>query len=120
VSIVWRLILLLFPLILSVTALRFLRPLLVLPVVFIKAYSFFYSLYCLNYAFGSAGWLASFILFFSDSCSIFVFLSFVFNHAMWGRGKCLRDFIISAFFLIALGVFDYFVVSPFGVELLKY
>lgn len=120
VSIVWQFVALLIPLILAVTALRLSQPLLLLPVVFLKAHSFGYCLYCVTYAFGSAGWLVSLFCFFSDLCSISIFLTFVLSHAAWERGKSLHDCVICALALIALGLFDYFMVSPFWVGLLNY
>ena len=120
VSIVWVFCALLLPLILSYTALRFSVPLLLLPLVFLKAYGFGYTLCCVIRAFGSAGWLMGTLCLFADVCSAILLLWFLLKYTKWENRRTLCDLTICISALITLGIFDYFVISPFTRSLLKY
>lgn len=119
VSIVWRLCALLLPILLSFAALRLSASLLLLP-VFLKAYSLGYCLCCINFAFGNAGWLMCMLCLCSDVCGAVLFLYMAFHHVMFEERRNLQKVICCLVIVTALGLFDYFIVSPFLVTLLNY
>lgn len=120
VSIVWLFVAILLPFFLSVTTIRFSLQRLLFLLSFVKAYCFAFCLYCINRAFGSAGWIMSFFCFFSDACSNAILLWFSLTHSEWKPERCMHDFAICVTALIALCCLDYFIVSPFMVMLLNY
>lgn len=85
----------------------------VLPIVLLKAFLLSICGIAISHVYGSAGWLVSGLLLFSDFGICFVLLLFSFRILRSKKVLQMRD--CSAYFGIALVMilFDHFVVSPF-------
>ncbi len=116
-SIVGLLFVLIFPLLFVFVVLRLSRPLLVLPVIFTKAFFFSCCVFSVAFASGDAGWLVRWLFIFSDSCSVIVLLWFSFRNMAENREGLRTDFLISLIISAAIGCIDYFLVSPFAMML---
>ena len=107
----------LLPFLFSVLSMRYLTPLLFIPLAFADAFIFAYCSYCIQFSFGNAGWLFRWLLMFSDSCmSVTLLLFWVRNIDQTYHSR--KD--LGIFFIISclIGFIDYFAVSPFLSELL--
>lgn len=107
------------PLFLSFILLRFLHFYCILPVVFLKAFSFVCCYGSFMIAYGNAGWLISGMMLFSDFFIVFLLLLQWFNAAM---GKTYNNgprFLVYFIAPTVIGCFDFFVVSPFAAMLLN-
>ena len=120
ISIVGLLLSLALPILLSCILLRFLRFHFILPLVMLKACSFFSSYAGLMIAYGNAGWLVSSMLLFSDFFLVVILLLLWFNAAVGKRFKPFFCFIVYGVLPMVVGCFDYFVVSPYVAMLLDY
>ena len=105
---------------LSFVILKFVGSFGILPLAFIKAYSLISTLCYVSFVFGDAGWLIGGIFFFSDVITTTLLLKLWFDISI---GKCYK--LRQCFFLfiiipVLIGLFDYFVVSPFLAMLLNY
>ena len=103
----------LLPLTLSFVFLCFSLPQFLLPLVFVKAYGFGFSLCCTSVVFGSAAWLMCAIGLFSDFCGTTILLWFLFYHQDLNHKKLDKRFFLCCVLLIALAVLEYFVISPY-------
>lgn len=118
VSIVGLLLVLFFPLVISVIAISV--PFFLFPLSFIKALSYGFCFYSVMFAFGSAGWLFSMLLLFSDSC-MSVLLNWLWCRHLFGKRHILgRDVLYCALAAVSIGLVDYFLVSPYLTDLLYY
>ena len=118
VSIVGLLFVLFFPLVISAMAISV--PFFLFPLAFIKALSYGFSFYSVMYAFGSAGWLFTMLLLFSDSC-MSVLLNWLWCRHLFGKKHTLwRDMLNCALVAVLIGLVDYFLVSPYLADLLYY
>ena len=107
------------PLIASVVAVHFNAHILIIPICFIKALTFGICLSGISVAFGGSGWLMRILMLFSDSCMIVLLLWFWCRH-LTGKGNMLMwDAAVCAGAAFVIGLFDYFLVSPFLMELLS-
>ncbi len=85
-----------------------------------KGFCFSFCLCCVATVYGHASWLVRILLLFTDSCSI-VFLLW-----LWYRCLCLESHIVRkdlrfcTILLTAIGLVDYFFVSPYLVLLMNY
>lgn len=112
--------LLLFPLFVSAFFIWLSKPFLVILLVSVKAFLFGFSAMSVTFAFGDAGWLTRWLLLFSDSCSSVVLFWFWIRNVFGEKRIFKRDFVCCVALIIALGCFDYYIVSPFSVTLFNY
>lgn len=120
VSIVCRMISLFLPFFFFFVILRFLTPVLFIPLAFLKAYSFAFCYCCISIAFGYAGWLMRIFYLFSDSCSLVLLIWFLLSHFTWEREKNIRELAVCFAVIGLLSCFDYFIASPFSAMLMNY
>lgn len=113
VSIVSLLSAILLPFLISAVAVYLDRPVLLLPVAFVKAFCFSWvGLGVLSY-FGSAGWLIWFLLMFSDCCSLPVLYWYWRRHIRENSSFDWSVSILVLSILVLIGAFDYCFISPF-------
>lgn len=119
ISIVGLLISLVFPLLLSYILLRCFHFYHILPLVFLKAFSFMCCYGSITMAFNNAGWLVSGMLLFSDYFLVILLLYLWFQAS--SEKCCSPQVSIISYILasITFGCFDYFVVSPYVLMLLN-
>lgn len=120
VSIAGLVAVLAFPLAISAVAVYLNVPVFLFPICFFKAFSFGCCLYSISVAFGDAGWLVRLLLLFSDSCMIVPLLWFWCRHQTGKRASIKRDLAVCTSFAALIGVTDYYLVSPYLVELMNY
>lgn len=120
ISIIGLFVSLVLPLLLSYILLRCFHFYCILPIVFLKAFSFMCCYGSIMIAFGNAGWLVAGMLLFSD-CFLVVLLLLLWLRVASGR-SCSPRFFTMSYILVSLviGCFDYLVVSPFASILLNY
>ncbi len=111
---------LVFPLTISAVAVYLNVPVFLFPICFLKAFSFGYCLYSISVAFGDAGWLVRVLLLFSDSCMMVPLLWFWCRHQGRKRKSIKRDLTVCTSFAALIGVTDYYLISPYLVELMNY
>lgn len=116
-SLVVKLFILVLPLALSALSMKFLTPLLFIPLAFFDAFILAYSAYCVQFSFGGAGWLIRWLLLFSDSF-IAVLLLLYWIRNIDGRYHGRKDFPLLLTVSCLVGCIDYYVISPFLATLL--
>ena len=120
VSIVGLLAVLYLPLLLSVVVVRLSVPALQYAICLLKAFFFGCCLNCSSYAFGTASWLVLLLLLFSDCSMTVPLLLFWFRHISGSRILLRRDLFCCCFFAAVIGVLDYFIISPYLVNIMHY
>lgn len=108
-----------FPFLLSALLVWISKPLLLVPVAFLKAFIFGFTAFTVSSAFGDAGWLSRWLLLFSDSCCVAVLLWFWFRNVTGKRRTFKTDVAISLVVTVLVGCIDYYAVSPLSVMLFK-
>lgn len=86
---------------------------LILPIVWLKAFSYSYCIYCLNFAFSGAGWLVCLLLLFSEFLVIINLLCFLILNYLKGSVSFFNKLIIHVSISIGVGLFDYYLISPY-------
>lgn len=109
-----------FPLAISAAALRSSAPLLILPIAFIKAFTFSFCASALSVVYADAGWLARWLYIFSDSIMVIFLLWFWVRNITKNTVIFRKDFASCLFAASLLVCIDYFIVSPFSVMLFNY
>ena len=95
-------------------------PGLILLISVLKAIFFAFCCCYLEYFFGSCSWLLRLLLLFSDICSIPVVFFYWLRHFEGNIHFSLQEHLwLSVFLMIVLGI-DYFIVTPYAVELLSF
>lgn len=117
VSIIGLLSAMLLPLLLSAFAVYIGAPAFLLPIVFVKAFLIAWMGAGILSAFGSAGWLIRILLMFGDSLSL-PFLWWYWQKAT-AELHSWRHCILVAVCMLSIGCLDYYVVSPFLVNLIS-
>lgn len=120
VSIVGLLTAVFLPFLLSALAVYISRPELLLPVCFLKAFSFSCSAAAVSAAFGSAGWLIRFLLNFSECCTLPLLCLFWIRHISGVKRPAGRDFLICCIAVLTIGALDYLLISPYLVDLIDF
>ena len=118
VSIVGLLAVTFLPFLLSAFAVIFSSPWLMIPISFLKAFSFGYCASAVSTSFGSAGWLVRWLLLFSACCSVPVLYWFWLRHISGSQKSLWMDLVLCAVIVLLIGCLDYRVISPFLVKLL--
>ena len=120
VSIVGLLSVTFLPFLISAFAVCFSHPELMLPICFCKGFLFSCCAFVVASVFGSAGWLISFMLQFSDACTLPLLCLFWIRHLSGGNDSISTDILLCAALVLIVGVFDYCVISPYLVTLLDF
>lgn len=92
---------------------------LLFPIAFCKAFLFAFLSVGLMGAFGSAGWLIRLLLMFGDILSMPLLWWFWIRSLTTRRGPALRCLVPVIALLLAVGSFDYCVISPFAAGLIS-
>lgn len=108
---------LIFPFFISAVLLRYTSPLAILPLVFIKAFSFSLCACAVTFAFGDAGWLVRWLLIFSDSFLIVLLLWFWLKNISEEKRTIKTDLLLCIIASGLIGCADLCFVSPFLVML---
>lgn len=119
VSIVWLFFSAIFPFLLSIAALRLSLKRLLTSLVFLKAYGFVYSICCLGFAFGSAGWLMQLLYFFTDTLCTLIFLWFILTYPKFSKARQYHRLLLCLASTTGLVCFDYFAIMPLVLMLLN-
>lgn len=120
VSIVGVLLILLFPVISSAVAVSFSSSKLIYLICTLKGICHGFGLYTILAVFGYGGWLIRFGIMFSE-CMMLIPLFYFWIRLIDGTAPSLRkDTIICCLIAILVGVFDYFVVSPYIIALMRH
>ena len=120
VSIVGMVIVAFLPLILSVAALWFSKPMLLSFIAFSKALSFGFCITMTNIAFGDAGWLVGRMLLFTDSIMAVVMLWLWFRSINGAYPMQKRDICICFAVAATVLLVDIYAVSPFMISLFQH
>ena len=110
---------LLTPYLFSAMAVFLNRPVLLFPLVFWKAFFFAFVLSGLALSGGSAGWLVAGLAMFAVILSMPVLCWYWLCH-IGGGSFDLREFLVGAGFLLAIGLVDFWVISPFLSNILTF
>ena len=119
VSIVWLFFSAAFPFLLSFIALLFSIRHLLISTVFLKAYSFTYSICCIVTAFGSAGWLMQLLCFSTSTTGTLIFLWFIFSYPKYSKTQRSQCLLLCTVSIVSFVCFDYFAIAPFVSALLN-
>lgn len=96
------------------------KPWLLYPLSLIKALASGFGFSGAALAFGSAGWLAQPLLFFTDVCLLPVLCWFMIRHIGGAENSLKRDFFLCTAAAVLVGCLDYCVVSPFLAMLIDH
>lgn len=101
------------PFLASYVVFQFLKPALVLPICFLKAFSYSYFGCGILLQYGSAGWLIRLLLTFSDGLALLVLCWYWLRHIEGNRFLLHRDTAVCAGIVLVIGVVDIMYISPF-------
>lgn len=119
-SIIGLLFSLAIPLLLTYILLRFFNFYCILPLIFLKAFSFICTYSGLMITFGNAGWLICGMILFSDFILVVLLLLQWFHAAIGKKCRPLEEIIVYCLIPIFTVCLDYLVVSPYVAMLLNY
>lgn len=108
-----------FPFILSGFAVYVGFDYLLIPLAFSKAFLFSFLFVGIFNAFGAAGWLMVCFLMFPDALLLPVLWWFWIDTALLHRGLNAGNLCISTLFIMIVGSLDYFVITPFVINLIS-
>ena len=91
-----------------------------LPYVFCKAFLHMYCIGGVTLAYGSAGWLVSLLLQFSNSILFVVLFWYWYKQLLRGSFRSSQDTLICCLLSIFIISIDYTVVCPFAISLLNH
>ena len=106
------------PLLLSTLAVYLNHPQWLLPICFIKAFLFTSCGSALLIAYHSAGWLVRLLLQFSDFCTMPFLYWFCMRNIVERKSNLASDFLVCCTGGSIIGIFDFFVISPYLVKLI--
>ena len=118
-SIVVYLLILSIPLFLSVITVALAKPLLMVPVLFIKSFVLSVCWFMFYSACGNAGWLTPLTVLFPDIITSIVLLFFIFRNIPYRRASFVTDYIINLVIVIIIGFIDYSVISPLWLDIIN-
>lgn len=93
------------------------KPIIILVICFIKAASFCFSLLWVTVLYDSASWLLYMLFMFSDSCFLLMLFLLWLRYPYCCDSKSKRVFCFSTMLGLLIAFGDYFVISPFLIEL---
>ena len=109
----------LLPFLLSALAVFISEPYLLFVIAFLKAFTFSYVGIGVMAAYGSAGWLIRLLLMFSDCCFLPLLMLYWIRLISGKRGSAIPVTVVTGFLAVAIGSFDFCVVSPFLATLVS-
>lgn len=89
------------------------KPIIIMVVCFLKAVAFGFSGTLISHSFQSAGWLACFLLLFSDSCFLCVLLFLWLRRFMNLNSQSMTDIYVCTAVGSAIAMVDSLVIFPF-------
>lgn len=92
---------------------------LILPICFVKSFSYGLCARTVALTFGDSGWLLQLLFLFSDTCALSVLFWFWIRHLAGSRVTVIKDAAICIVVFIILGILDYCCVSPFLAMLIN-
>lgn len=117
-SISGLLISILLPLFLTALTVSISQPMLLFPIVFLKAFLYSYIRVGLLVSFDVAGWLLQMLLMFSETLTLPLLWYCWLRAASDDRRAAFRCALICTFFAVGIGCFDYAFVVPFLARLI--
>ena len=118
ISVIGFLAMLIIPFLLSALFFRLSLPGLIVPLSFVKAFSYGWCSGCIMLYFHSAGWLVRFLLLFTDTFVAIFLIWFWFRNAYSRVERLKEDTLICLIFTLLIGCIDCCVISPFGISLI--
>ena len=118
-SVVGLIVCLTLPFLLSAILFRMSLPGAVIPVIFLKAFSFSYCASSLVYPLHYSGWLLRLLFLFSDSMVTVPFLLFVMRNISSDRRSRHISLLQCLIWILIIGCIDSCLISPFGISLLS-
>ena len=112
-SLIARGVTLILPTILVFLAYRLSKPVLIFPIITIKAFCYSCCIAGFKAAWGSAGWLVSTLLMISDTASAVMLLWFCFHLSARKQKNALVHLFVSIFISVLITAFDLMIISPF-------
>ncbi len=119
-SVIGFLATLIFPYLLSAILFRVSTWKAVLPLIFLKAFSYSWCAIAIVRVFVYSGWLLRLLLLFSDSLSVVLLLWFWIRNCNSDTAGRHRDLLLCLVLTLIIGCVDCSLISPFGVYLLSY
>ncbi len=119
ISVIGFLMMLIAPFLLSTLFFRLSLPALVVPLAFIKAFSYSWCSGCIMICFHSAGWLLRLLLLFTDTFVAVILIWYWYRNVNSRVERLKNDTLISLIFTLLIGCIDCCVISPFGISLLR-
>lgn len=108
---------LILPYIISAFVLLLSRPLWLVPIVFLRAFTFGFVYFIVSFAYQEAGWIARILIMFADSISVVLWLWFILGHPTDKSSKMEITLLLFSLVSIVVGVIDYCFISPLTVML---
>ena len=112
VSIVGLLAVLLLPFLFSALAVYFSKSQLLYGIAFLKAFLFAFIATAVSSVFGNAGWLARFLILFSDSLNLPLLWLYWLRHIPGKRAYQAADAMVLACCICLVGIADYILIMP--------
>lgn len=110
---------LLLPFLIACLCYRLSIPVLIIPLLYLKGFSYAICSVSIFQVFHSASWLVQSLLLFSDHISIFLLMVFSVRHCSQSDLSALkRDGLIVFSVLLGVGVIDYLYISPLMMRLM--
>lgn len=100
------------PVLVSVLFVYVNAPVLLIPLAFIKAFSFSACSIGFLWAFGTAGWLLRLLFMFSDCILVLVLLWFWIRHISGDRMLLRKDTFTCVKIMLMVGIFDFLFIVP--------
>ena len=119
-SIVWGCLVSVIPFIVFYIFLRCSAYYFLLPLAFLKAFTFMYCFAGISIAYADAGWLVRLLLLFADCFLVPLFLWFAGRSLLHKQEKLNKDIWICIFVILAVRCVDSYVISPFTMKLLLF
>lgn len=105
------------PFLFSVIAVHFSALIMLFPIAFLEGITFSYCACHVVQAFSDAGWLVRCLLMFSDSAMLIPLFWFMCRNISGKSEAFKQEILVCGFCAVAIGLLDFFMVSPFLVTL---
>lgn len=91
----------------------------ILPVCFLKSFTYVLCAQTITLAFGNSAWLIQLLFLFSDTCMLSVLIWFWIRHLDCNRVTIVRDTAICIVVFIIIGILDHCFVSPYLTKIIN-
>ena len=119
-SLMSLLLIIILPFVISAILIYYSKPFFLFFIVLFKAFCFSFCSCSIIITFGWAGWLIRWLLLFSDSCSVVLWLWFLFRYSVNTTSCISTDLFLCITASVSVGCFDSCILAPFSVLLLNY